>query len=98
MSRSFPCGAGGGKKERPPPDGSTTGCRPVLENYVVRIYRRAFSDPERIIGVVREVGSDGNVRFGSFEELRRILCGCGARPRKGKKRGFRDDTRRPDLF
>jgi hypothetical protein len=69
----------------------------VLENYIVRIYRRNPSDPDRIIGVAREIGSDRNIRFGSFEELRGILCiGEYGLPPK-KKRGFRNKGRRSGL-
>lgn len=64
-----------------------------MENYIVRIYRRDPSDPDGIIGVARELGSDRNLRFGSFQELRRILCIGDSRPPR-RKRGVRCKGRR----
>lgn len=98
VSRVEKAGSGGERAKGASIDGSAqAGGKAVLENYIVRIYRRDLSDPERIVGVAREIGSDRNCRFGCFEELKRILCaGESLSPRK-KKTGFRNKGRRAGL-
>ena len=45
----------------------------ILDNYVIRIYRRDKSDPRLMVGIVEEVGSRKKRGFTTFEELREIL-------------------------
>lgn len=71
------------------------GTEAVLEQYVIRIYRRHPSDPEVIVGVAQKVGSDGDRRFGSFAELKRILCERQRRPPRNKQQVSRKTGRRP---
>ncbi len=44
-----------------------------MENYVVRIYRSDGKNPRKLIGLVEEVGVDGQRAFRNFEELWAIL-------------------------
>jgi len=57
-----------------------------LENYVLRIYRREKNDPRILVGVVEEVGVEGNRAFTSLEELWKILNPPKAVTKKSKKR------------
>ena len=45
----------------------------ILDNYVIRIYRRDKSDPRLMVGIVEEAGSRKKRGFNTFEELREIL-------------------------
>ena len=45
----------------------------ILDNFVIRIYRRDRSDPHLMVGIVEEVGSRKKRGFNTFEELREIL-------------------------
>lgn len=45
----------------------------ILENYIIRIYRREKNDPRILIGVVEEVGVEGKKAFNNLEELWTIL-------------------------
>jgi hypothetical protein len=45
----------------------------ILDNFVIRIYRRDRSDPRLMVGIVEEVGSRKKRGFTTFEELREIL-------------------------
>jgi hypothetical protein len=45
----------------------------ILDNYIIRIYRRDKSNPLFIVGTVEEVGSRGKKGFTTFDELREIL-------------------------
>ena len=45
----------------------------ILDNYVIRIYRRDKSDPRLVVGIVEEAGSRKKRGFTTFEELREIL-------------------------
>jgi len=47
--------------------------QPALDNYIVRIYRRDGKDPQRVTGIVDEVGGNGNQVFHNLEELWNIL-------------------------
>ncbi len=44
-----------------------------MENYIVRIYRRDEKDPQKIVGVMEEVGVKGKKPFKSFDELSSML-------------------------
>jgi len=58
----------------------------ILDNYIVRIYRRDKSDPDRIVGIVEDIASNVQRRFTGFTELSKILVAAeGRSPRK--KRG-----------
>ena len=59
-----------------------------MENYVLRIYRREKKDPRILIGVVEEVGVEGNKAFRNLDELWSILNSSKtgtARTKKGAK-------------
>jgi len=45
----------------------------VLVSYIIRIYRLDESDPGLVVGIVEDIESNVRQRFGSFEELKRIL-------------------------
>lgn len=45
----------------------------TMDNYVVRIYRRDTKNPGLLVGVVEEVGVEGNRAFHSLDELWAIL-------------------------
>jgi NAD(P)H-dependent FMN reductase len=57
----------------------------ILENYIVRIYRRVENNPRILVGVVEEVGVEGNKAFTNLEELWKILNSPKAKTRQGKK-------------
>lgn len=61
---------------------------PALDNYIVRIYRRDGKDPQRVAGIVEEVGVKGNQVFHNLEELCNILTAV-------KERLHRTDRSRP---
>ena len=44
-----------------------------LNNYIVRIYRFEEENPKSLVGVVEEVGVNGNRAFRDLEELWEIL-------------------------
>ncbi len=44
-----------------------------METYIVRIYRREEDDPRILVGVVEEVGVEGNKAFTNSDELLDIL-------------------------
>jgi hypothetical protein len=46
----------------------------ILDNYIIRIYRRDQSDPRLMVGVVEVIGSRERKGFTTFEELREILA------------------------
>jgi hypothetical protein len=59
----------------------------ALVSYIIRIYRMDESDPGLVVGIVEDIESNVRQRFGSFEELKRILVSPKDRlPRKGKNR------------
>jgi len=59
----------------------------VLRNYIIRIYRRDRSDPDKIWGILEDIESGVKHRFTSFSGLKRILAAQDARaPRKKKER------------
>jgi hypothetical protein len=58
----------------------------TLENYVLRIYRREKNDPRILVGVVEEVGVEGNRAFRDFDELWSILNSRKVKTTKIKKR------------
>ena len=58
----------------------------ILENYVLRIYRRKKNDPRILVGVVEEVGVEGKRAFSNLDELWSILNSSKAETAKTKKR------------
>ena len=58
----------------------------LMDTYVIRIYRRDESDPRILVGVVEEVGVEGNRAFGNLDELWFILNSSKANTSKSKKR------------
>jgi len=56
-----------------------------LKDYVVKIYRREKNDPRILIGVVEEVGVEGNKAFSNLDELWSILNPSKAETAKTKK-------------
>ena len=57
-----------------------------MQNYVLRIYRREKKDPRILVGVVEEVGVEGNKAFSNLDELWSILNSSKAETAKAKKR------------
>lgn len=49
------------------------------ENFIVRIYRHEGNIPQRIVGVVEQVGVEGKRAFHNFDELWAILASAKAR-------------------
>ena len=47
--------------------------KPVLANYIVRIYRFEKNKPSSLVGVVEEAGIKGNKAFTNLNELWDIL-------------------------
>ena len=56
-----------------------------MKDYVLRIYRREKNDPRIIVGVVEEVGAEGNTAFSNLDELWSILNPSKAETVKTKK-------------
>jgi len=56
-----------------------------LQNYVLRIYRREKNDPRILVGVVEEVGVEGNKAFSNVDELWSILNPSKTETTKAKK-------------
>jgi hypothetical protein len=57
-----------------------------MDSYVIRIYRRDENDPRILVGVVEEVGVEGNRAFGNLDELWFILNSSRAKTSQCKKR------------
>jgi len=45
----------------------------VLENYIIRIYRREKDNPRILVGKVEQVGVEGHKVFSNLDELWNIL-------------------------
>lgn len=45
----------------------------ILDNYILRIYRRKKNNPRILVGVVEEVGAEGKKAFSNLDELWAIL-------------------------
>ena len=57
-----------------------------MQDYVLKIYRREKNDPRILVGVVEEVGVEGNKAFSNLDELWSILNSSKAGTAKTKKR------------
>lgn len=44
-----------------------------MENYIVRIYRHEKGKPQRLMGIVEQVGEEGKRAFTQYDELWEIL-------------------------
>lgn len=63
----------------------------IVDNYIIRIYRRDEEDLRKMAGIVEQVGTEKKQAFHNLDELWAILTTAGAcSPRKGKKRGAGD--------
>jgi len=45
----------------------------ILKDYLIRIHRREKNNPQILVGVVEEVGVEGNKAFSNLDELWSIL-------------------------
>jgi hypothetical protein len=54
-----------------------------MENYIVRIYRHEKDKPQRLMGIVEQVGEEGKKAFTQYDELWEILN--ASRQQTGKK-------------
>jgi hypothetical protein len=68
----------------------------VLKDYVIRIHRHQKNDPRILVGVVEEVGVEGNRAFRNFDELWEILNSSKARTWKSKKPNKPSKLNKPD--
>ena len=57
----------------------------ILKDYLIRIHRREENDPRILVGVVEEVGVEGNKAFSNLAELWSILNPSKAETAKTKK-------------
>jgi hypothetical protein len=48
-----------------------------LDCYIVRIYRKQENDPRALVGLLEEVGKQGNKAFSSIDELCELLVQGG---------------------
>jgi hypothetical protein len=65
-----------------------------VDTYIVRIYRRAGSGRERLVGLVKKVGVEGERRFADLRGLGKLLAlpeNRGTRRRR-QPDGSRRDT------
>lgn len=72
--------------------GRASGGGPAVDDYIVRIYRWGGRRPQRLVGVVEEVGVEGKTAFHSLDELWRILTLSKER-RRGGGRGTAGNDR-----
>jgi len=56
-----------------------------LKDYLIRIHRREKNDPRILVGVVEEVGVEGNKAFSNLDELWEILNPNKRGPAKSKE-------------
>jgi len=65
----------------------------IVDNYIVRIYRRDEEDLRKIAGIVEQVGTEEKRSFHSLDELWTILSVAkGHLPRKGRDRKVKGKT------
>jgi hypothetical protein len=64
-----------------------------VDTYIVRIYRRAGSGRERLVGLVKKVGVEGERRFANLRGLGKILA---APENRGARRGRQPTGSRRD--
>ena len=57
-----------------------------MKDYLIRIHRREKNNPRILVGVVEEVGLEGNKAFSNVDELWSILNSSKAETTKPKKR------------
>ncbi len=57
-----------------------------MDTYIVRIYRREENVPQRLVGLVEEVGVEEKRAFSNLDELWNILSSSeGSSSRKGRR-------------
>ena len=56
-----------------------------MKDYLIRIHRREKNNPRILVGVVEEVGVEGNKAFSNLDELWFILNSSKAETGKAKK-------------
>ena len=67
----------------------------IINTYIVRFYQREKDDPQRLVGIVEEVGVKGRRAFTNYDELWEILSSptflSSSRPgtRKSRKTVFK---------
>jgi hypothetical protein len=72
--------------------------RMILDNYIIRIYRRDKSNHRFIVGTVEEIGSGEKKGFTTFDELREILVPVrGGRSARMKSLGNRRESARKGM-
>lgn len=49
-----------------------------MESYIVRIYRRHVTEPDRVVGMVESVEQETRRPFHSLRQLERLLTGVEA--------------------
>ena len=57
----------------------------ILKDYLIRIHRREKNNPRKLVGVVEEVGVEGNKAFSNLDELWEILNPNKRGPGKSKE-------------
>jgi hypothetical protein len=57
-----------------------------MKDYLIRIHSPEKNDPRILVGVIREVGVEGNRAFSNLDELWSILNSPKAETGKSKKR------------
>jgi hypothetical protein len=62
-----------------------------VNSYIVRIYRQNKKDPQKLVGIVEEVGVKGKRGFVNIEDLWDILCAAKGGPRAIRKDGQKDN-------
>jgi hypothetical protein len=67
----------------------------VVDNYIVRIYRREKDNPRFLVGLVEEVGLPGKKAFSNLDDLWEILNrqGRGADTLQQKKKNRQKGSR-----
>ncbi len=61
----------------------------ILDNYIIRIYRREKTDPRLIVGIVEIVGTKEKKGFNNYDELREILIPAARRASRRKTGTYR---------
>ncbi len=56
--------------------------RLVLENYIIRIFRRDEEDPARVAGLLESVERETRYSFQTWDELRDLLLSADDRKRR----------------
>jgi hypothetical protein len=69
----------------------------VVDNYIVRIYRREKDNPRLLVGLVEEIGVSGKKAFNNLDDLWEILNAASGQPgRKGNGKRMKNGGRIAD--